>query len=108
MITYDDFSKVELKIATILEAEAHPDPKVDKLLVLKLDLGTEQRQIVAGIKKHCTLEELKGKQIVIVANLEPRMVRNVMSHGMLLAVSNDTTFSLLTTDKTITPGVQAK
>jgi tRNA-binding protein len=82
-INYDDFAKVELKVATILEAKAHPN--ADKLLVLQIDLGEEKRQICAGIKAHYAPEQLVGKQIIVVANLEPRMLRGEVSNGMLLA-----------------------
>jgi len=67
MISIDDFRKVELRIATIKSAEPHPN--ADKLMVLQIDLGDEQRQICAGIRGHYAPEELLGKQIVVVANL---------------------------------------
>ena len=86
-IKYEDFAKAELVIGTIVEAKLHPN--ADKLLVLAVNIGTETRQIVAGISKHYTPEELKGQQIVVVLNLEPRALRGEMSHGMLLATSDD-------------------
>ena len=85
MITYDDFAKLDLRIATIVGAEEHPN--ADKLIVLKIDLGSEQRQIIAGIKGHYELEQLVGKQIIVVANLAPRKMRGLESNGMLLAAS---------------------
>lgn len=87
LITFDDFAKVQLRVAKVLEAFDHP--KADKLLVLKVDLGTEQRQIVAGIRGYHKPEDLIGKNIVIVANLQPRMMRGFESQGMLLAGSSD-------------------
>lgn len=97
-IKYEDFAKLDLRVGTILEAVDHPD--ADKLVVLQVDLGTEKRQIVAGIKKHYTCEQLVGFQIVVVANLEPRALRGVMSHGMLLAATDATGGLAL-----LTPGV---
>ncbi len=85
-IQYDDFVKLDLRIATILEASEHPN--ADKLLCMKVDLGSEQRQIIAGIKGYYDPETLVGKQIVIVANLAPRKMRGLESQGMLLAASS--------------------
>ncbi|HEY1806721.1 MAG TPA: methionine--tRNA ligase [Terracidiphilus sp.] len=84
-ITIDDFSKVELRVAQILVAERVP--KADKLLRLEVDLGTEKRQILAGIAEHYEPEKLIGRKIVIVANLAPRKMRGLESNGMLLAAS---------------------
>ena len=72
-----------LKVAEIKKVDDHPD--ADKLLVLKIDLGTEKRQLVAGLKEHYSLDELKGKKIILVKNLQPAKLRGVMSQGMLLA-----------------------
>jgi len=77
MISIDDFRKIELKIATIKSAEPHPN--ADKLMVLQIDLGSEQRQICAGIRNQYTPEELVGKQIVVVANLETAKLRGLES-----------------------------
>jgi methionine--tRNA ligase beta chain len=82
-IQYDDFAKVELKVARVLEVSDHPN--ADKLIVLRIDLGSEQRTICAGIKAHYTAEEMVGRNIIVVANLAPRKLRGVESHGMLLA-----------------------
>jgi methionyl-tRNA synthetase len=103
-IQFDDFAKVELRVAKVLEASEHP--KADKLLVLKVDLGTEQRQICAGIRGHYDPAQLVGRNIVIVANLAPRMMRGLESNGMLLAASNadHTRVILLTPDADIEPG----
>lgn len=84
-ITYDDFAKLDLRVATIVSAEPHPN--ADRLLKLQVDLGTEQRQICAGIKQYCPAEKLIGRQVVVVANLQPRMIRGEPSNGMLLAAS---------------------
>ncbi|MDB5303670.1 MAG: metG 1 [Phycisphaerales bacterium] len=85
-ITYDDFAKLDLRIATVLECKAHPN--ADKLLVLQLDVGGEKRQICAGLRAHYQPEQLVGKQIIVVANLAPRTMRGEISQGMLLAASD--------------------
>src|SRR3954466_6311128 len=85
-ITYDDFAKLELRVATIVEAKVHPN--ADKLLVLQVDLGGEKRQICAGIKAYYAPEQLVGKQVVVVANLDPKPLRGEMSQGMLLAATD--------------------
>jgi methionine--tRNA ligase beta chain len=102
MITFDDFQEIELKVAKITEAERVE--KSEKLLKLQLSLGEEQRQIVAGIGKKYNPEDLVGKEIVIVANLEPKELFGIESHGMLLAASNEEELALLQPDKEITPG----
>ena len=86
-IAFDHFAKIDLRVATVLSAEPHPN--ADKLLKLKLDDGTpEGRQVCAGIKAWYDPASLIGKQVVIVANLEPRMLRGEVSHGMILAASD--------------------
>ncbi len=86
-ISFDEFAKVDLRIATIVEAEPHPD--ADRLLRLQLDDGSGQpRQICAGVKAYYNPADLVGKQIVIVANLAARKIRGEESRGMLLAASD--------------------
>jgi tRNA-binding protein len=104
MISIDDFRKVELKIATIKSAEPHPN--ADKLMVLQIDLGSEQRQICAGIRNHYTPEELIGKQIVVVANLETAKLRGLESQGMLLAASDEGRVIILTPERPALPGAK--
>ena len=91
MIPFDDFAKVELRVGTILEAS--PIEESEKLIKLKVDLGDPApagpRQILAGIKKWYKAEQLVGKQVIIVANLEPRMMMGLESQGMLLAADFD-------------------
>lgn len=84
-ITYDDFAKIDLRVATVLECAAHPN--ADKLLLLKVDIGGDTRQIVAGIRAFYEPAALIGKNIVVVANLAPRVMRGQESQGMLLAAS---------------------
>ena len=102
-IGFDDFLKLDLRVAEIKSCEDLPG--ADKLYKLTIDVG-EERTIVAGIKQHYTKEELVGKKIAVVANLEPRKPRGVISHGMLLAASNEdnTSIVLLTLDKDIPNG----
>ena len=87
MITIEQFQTVELRVATVKEAAPHPN--ADRLVVLKVDLGTEERQIVAGIRAHYDPASLVGTQVIVVANLEPATLRGVESQGMLLAASAD-------------------
>ncbi len=104
MISIDEFRNIELRVATIKSAEPHPN--ADKLMVLQIDLGTEQRQICAGIRNHYTAEELVGRQIVVVANLETAKLRGLESQGMLLAASDEDRVIILTTEKTVQPGAK--
>lgn len=106
-ITFDDFLKLDLRVATIRQAEPHPN--ADKLIVLQVDLGAEQRQIIAGIKGYYEPVALVGKQIVVVANLAPRKMRGLESQGMLLAAVSDDreSLTLLTTDREIAAGTKA-
>lgn len=106
MITIEEFAKVELRVATIKAAEPHPN--ADRLLVLKIDLGTEERQLVAGIRVHYTPEELIGKQIVVVANLQPATLRGVESQGMLLAASDGERVIVLSPEKPVAPGAKVR
>lgn len=86
-ITYDDFVKIDLRVATIVEAQAHPN--ADRLLKLQLDLGPlGPRQICAGVRAFYDPADLVGRQIIVVANLAPRKIRGEESNGMLLAASS--------------------
>jgi methionyl-tRNA synthetase len=85
-IKYDDFAKVELRVAKVLEARPHPN--ADRLMLLQVDLGDAQKQIVAGIRGHYEPEALVGRKIVVVNNLEPAMLRGEASNGMLLAATS--------------------
>lgn len=104
MISIDDFRKVELRVATIKSAVPHPN--ADKLMVLQIDLGAEQRQICAGIRNHYAPDELIGKQIVVVANLETAKLRGLESQGMLLAASDEGRVIILTPEKSVLAGAK--
>jgi methionyl-tRNA synthetase len=95
-ITYADFAKLELRVAKVLEARPHPN--ADRLLLIQVDVGDEQKQIVAGIRQHYSPEQLVGKLIVIVNNLEPAMLRGESSNGMLLAATSNEKVVVLTVD----------
>jgi methionine--tRNA ligase beta chain len=101
-ITIDDFKKLDLRVAKITEAERIEG--TDKLLKLKVTLGLEERQLVAGIAQDYTPEELVGKQLIVVANLEPAVIRGVESQGMLLAATSEGKIILATMDKEANPG----
>lgn len=100
-ISIDDFAKVELKTAEVLEVEKVEG--ADKLLKLQIKVGEENRQIVAGIAEHYSPKELVGKKIVVVANLKPAVIRGVESNGMLLAVSTKDSVILVTPENTDVP-----
>lgn len=101
-ITIDDFKKLDLRVAKITEAERIEG--TDKLLKLKVTLGLEERQLVAGIAQDYSPEELIGKQLIVVANLEPAVIRGVQSQGMLLAAVSEGKIILATMDKEADPG----
>jgi methionine--tRNA ligase beta chain len=106
-ISYEDFAKLELRVAKVLEARPHPN--ADKLLLLQVDVGEEQKQIIAGIRQHYTPEQLVGKLIVIVNNLAPAMLRGESSNGMLLAAtSGDKVIVLTLDDPSCVPGAKIK
>ena|SRR3989344_635117 len=106
MITIEEFQKLDLRIGTIKEVKSHPN--ADKLYVLKVDLGNEERQIIAGIKSHYKEKELLNKQIVIIVNLQPVVLRGIESQGMLLAASDDKDLAVLTPDKDISNNSKIK
>ncbi len=111
-ISIDAFREIDLRVAKITAAEKIEG--ADKLLKLQLDLGpsgdsgeaTEQRQIVSGIAEKYSPEELIGREIIVVYNLEPRMLRGVESQGMLLAASGDDFIALLAPDREVPPGTK--
>lgn len=102
MVTFDDFKKLEIKIGTVISAERVPG--TDKLLVLKVDFMAETRQIVAGIAETYQPDSLIGKAIPVLMNLEPRTIRGVESHGMILAVDVNSKAILLHPDRAVPSG----
>ena len=102
MITFDEFKKMELVVGKILSVESHPD--ADKLYVMQVDLGTETRQIVAGLKPYYEADQLAGKLAVIVANLAPARLRGKDSNGMLLAAQDGSNVIILSPERPVSPG----
>ena len=94
-IEIDDFDKIDLRVGTILSAEKHP--KADKLLVFKVKMGTEIRQILSGVAEYFKPEEMVGKKVIVVANLKPRNLRGMESKGMLLFADNGGRYEIVTT-----------
>jgi len=105
-IGIDDFGKVELRVAQVVECAKHPN--ADKLLILQLDLGYEKRQVVSGIAKYYTPEEMVGKKVILVANLKPVKLRGEMSQGMILAASAGDQLTLATVDEGMPNGAIVK
>ncbi|MFH1640749.1 MAG: hypothetical protein ABIA66_02165 [Candidatus Omnitrophota bacterium] len=102
MVTLEDFKKLELKVARIKDVQDHPD--ADRLYVVVVDFGDKTKQVVAGIKSSYTKEELLNKQVVVIDNLEPALLRGVESQGMLLAVSDEKGITIITTQREVALG----
>lgn len=104
--TYEDFRKLDIRVAEIESAAPHPN--ADKLYVLNLKVGDRKKTIVAGIRKFYGVDELIGKRIVIIDNLEPAVIRGVESQGMLLAASQGEDLTLVTPERQISDGAVVK
>ncbi|MFH1847623.1 MAG: methionine--tRNA ligase subunit beta [Candidatus Omnitrophota bacterium] len=102
MITFAEFKKLDLRIARVKEVKDHPN--ADKLYILIVDLGSETKELVAGLKPMYTPEQLLGKQVVVVNNLEPATIRGAVSSGMVLAAKDKGSLTVLTTDKEVELG----
>ncbi len=105
-ISYDDFAKLDLRVAKILAAREHPN--ADRLLLLQLQVGDVEKQIVAGIRGHYELDALVGRQIVIVNNLQRAVIRGEESNGMLMAASDGERVVLLQPDSPCESGAKIK
>ena len=101
-ITIEDFDKVQIKVATIVNASEHP--KADKLLKIKVDLGNEERQIVSGIREHYEADEIIGKKVLVVTNLKPVKLRGELSQGMILTAEKDARLTLVSVPNGIENG----
>jgi len=107
MLSIEEFLKVELKVAVIKEASNHPN--ADRLYVLKVDLGDgDERQLVAGVRPSYATEDLVGKQVIVVTNLEPATIRGEESQGMVLAASDENGMSVIMPDKEVVLGSKVK
>ena len=102
MASLADFQQIDLRIATVKSAELHPN--ADRLLVLKIDVGGEERQIVAGIRANYEPASLVGRQVVVVFNLEPAKLRGIESQGMLLAARDGDRVVVLTPEAPVASG----
>ena len=102
MVKFDEFKKMDLRIARIKDVSEHPN--ADKLYVITIDSGGEERQVVAGIKEYYKPEELKGRSVVVITNLEPATIRGVESKGMILAAKGAKTLSILIPEKDVEIG----
>lgn len=101
-VTIDDFKKFDFRVGKVLSVDVHP--KADRLYVLKLEMGGEQRQVVSGIRQNYKPEDLVGKSVVVIANLQPAVIRGVESKGMVLAASGNGDVSILTPIREVPPG----
>lgn len=104
MLLFDDFKKMDLRVARVLDVKEHPD--ADKLYVLQIEVGDSTKQIVAGLREHYSKEELIGRKIVVINNLEPATIRGEESNGMLLAASDNSTPVILVPEKDVSSGAQ--
>jgi len=104
--TYEDFKKIEFRVAKIKEVTEHPN--ADRLYIITVDLGDRTKQVVAGIRNFYKKEDLVGRFVVVVDNLDPAMLRGVESNGMLLAASDDAGLSIITLDKEVKLGSVVK
>jgi methionyl-tRNA synthetase len=102
MVSFNDFTKMDLRIAKIISVEDHPN--ADNLYLLKADIGEKAIELVAGLKNYYSPQELQGKKIVVLINLEPKKIRGVESQGMLLAAQSEQMVSLITPDKELNVG----
>lgn len=103
-VTYEEFAKMDIRVGKVVKAEPHPN--ADKLVVLLVNFGKcmEERQIVAGIRKHYPIEKILGKKIIVITNLQPVLLRGIESNGMLLAASENEKLGLLTVENDIAEG----
>lgn len=106
MISIQQFAEMELVVGQIKEVQDHPN--ADRLYVMRIDIGTEERQLVAGIRLAYAKEELLGRKIVVIKNLEPAVIRGVESQGMLLAASGENGPVFITPEKDAAPGSRIK
>ncbi len=105
-IQFDEFLRLDMRVGTVIQSEVHPN--ADKLIVMQVDVGAEKRQIIAGLRGHYDPAALVGKQIIVVTNLAPRMMRGLESKGMLLAASSPDRAQVivLTPERPIDPGAR--
>ena len=103
-VTYKDFAKMDLRVVTIENVESIQG--ADKLFKITVNMGREKRTIVAGMKPYYGAGDLQGKQVVIIANLEPKKIRGITSHGMMLAGQDERSVAVLRPDKRLENGAK--
>lgn len=103
-VRIEDFQKLDIRVGKVLHAE--PIQKSEKLLLLKVDIGGETRQLVAGLRPHYKAEDLVGKLVIVLANLEPKALMGYVSQGMLLAAVDDGKPVLLVPEREVKPGAK--
>ncbi|MBU1113387.1 MAG: hypothetical protein KKH93_05895 [Candidatus Omnitrophica bacterium] len=106
MITFDDFSKLDLRVGKILAVEPHPN--AEKLYLVTVDIGEKTLSLVAGIKPFYPAEDLISKYVVVLINLEPKTIRGVLSQGMILAAQSPDDLSLIVCDKKVELGSKVR
>jgi len=102
MISFNEFKKMEMKVGEVVKVADHPN--ADKLIVMQVKIGDEERQVVAGLKQWYQAEDLQGKKIVVVTNLEPAVLRGEKSEGMLLAAQDGDNVVILVPEKDVASG----
>ena len=106
MVSYDDFAGLDIRVARVKDVERIPKSK--KLYKLKIDIGEEERTIVAGIAEYYKENEIRGKRIVVLTNLEPKTVMGVKSQGMLLAAEDGEDVAVLVPDRDVKAGAKVR
>jgi methionine--tRNA ligase beta chain len=106
VISYEDFQKLDLRVAKVLEAQRVEESR--KLLQLQVDIGGEKRQVIAGVGSVYEPEDLVSREIIVIINLEPKMLMGLESQGMLLATDSESGPVLLQPDKEVEPGSRIK
>jgi len=107
VISFQEFQKLEIKVGRVLSVDNHPN--ADKLMLIRVDVGEAvPRTLVAGLKDYYKNEELAGKLVAVLTNLQPARFRGIESNGMLLAGQDDRTVAVLTLDRELAPGARVK
>lgn len=104
LVSFAEFKKLDLRVALVKSVHEHPNAQ--KLYVLKVDIGGEERQLVAGLRQYYTPEQLTGRRIVVICNLEPAVLRGVQSQGMLLAAQDGPRVMVLQPEGDAAPGAK--
>ena len=106
MVSFEDFKKLDLRVARIADVKEHPN--ADKLYVIQIEIGSQTKQIIAGVRENYSAQDLVGKKIVVIDNLESVTIRGEESHGMLLAASGEDGPVILVPDRDVPSGTQIR